>query len=205
MKMNLKTLGLGAVLTFTLITPAFADQNVNIIKKVDFQKPKIEKKVLSVEEQTKKLEQTLQNIEKAYKDGKMTEETYTAKKENIKKIMEDVKNGKEIKKIKKMNTEEMIKKCEESLQKLEAAYKKGKINEEIYTAKKENLTKWIDNIKNGKKAYVSKTMTIEEKIQKQKSFLEKIEKSYEKGELSEEQYKQYKTKVEKGLEKLTNQ
>jgi len=149
MKMNLKTLGLGAVLTFTLITPAFADQNVKLIKTGDFQKPKIEKKVLSVEEQTKKLEQTLQKIEKAYKDGKMTEETYTAKKENIKKIMEDVKNG--------------------------------------------------------KKAYVHKKMTIEEKIQGHRSFLEKIEKYYEKGELSEEQYKQYKTKVEKGLEKLTNQ
>ena len=205
MKMNLKTLGLGAVLTFTLITPAFADQNVNIIKKVDFQKHKIENRVFSVEEQTKKLEKTVQRIEKAYKDGKMTEETYTAKKENLKKIMEDVKNGKGIKTFKKMSPEEMIKKCEESLQKLETTYKEGKIKEEIYTAKKENLTKWMDEIRNGKKVYVPKKMTIEEKIQKQKSFLEKIEKSYEKGELSEEQYKQYKTKVEKGLEKLTNQ
>lgn len=216
MKMNLKALGLGAILTCTLITPAFANQNVELVKKMDIVKLKKEQKVFSVEEQIKNLEETLEKIEKSYKDGKIKEETYMAKKENIKKIIEDIKSGKatlrykSVNGLKKMTPEEMMKKYEGWLQKLETSYKEGKIEKEKYTVQKEKMTKIIEDLKNGKKpeifkkAYSAKKMTPEEMKKKYEGWLQELETSYKEGKIEKEKYNEKKENIIKIIENLKN-
>ncbi|QZY55994.1 hypothetical protein [Crassaminicella profunda] len=219
MKMNLKVLGLGAILTCTLITPAFANQDANILKKVDTVKLKKEQKVLSVAEQIKNLEGVLQKIEKSYKDGKMKEETYTAKKENIKKMIEDIKSGKATIRFKSMNVlkkmapEERIKKYEGWLQKLENTYKEGKIEKEKYTAQKEKITKIIEDLKNGKepeqfkKVHTLKKlkkMTPEEMKKQYEGWLQELETLYKEGKIEKEKYTAKKENIIKTIENLKN-
>lgn len=64
MKMNLKVLGLGVVLSLSCILPACANQDTQISVTKSFKKSKIEVKQLTQEERIKRLEESIQNLEK---------------------------------------------------------------------------------------------------------------------------------------------
>jgi len=56
----------------------------------NLKKQKAEVKQITTEEQRKKIEESIQNIEKKYKEGLISKETYEKKKENFNKILETI-------------------------------------------------------------------------------------------------------------------
>lgn len=222
MKLNrsIKILALGAVVALNLITPAFADEAVDTSKRAlssqklySIQKT-MAKKNMDPEQMKERLEIALEKLQTAYEEGRIDQEKYDVAKASIEEKLEKIENGdysfmEERKDKRNMDPEQMKERLEKTLEKLESAYEEGKIDEERYEASKASIEENLEKIENGdysfKKRPIEKRDIDPEKMQAMlENALEKLEKAYQDGKITEERYDSAKLHIEEKLEELDN-
>lgn len=221
MKKNLAVLGLGVLLSATLLAPVNASE---VVEESKAEKSYSMQKRFNRIDKEEWLNGALEKLEAAYEDGSLTEEDYQLKKERLQQIMEHIESGEFTGRPGKpmhteMTKEEKLAKVDDMLAGLEEKYSNGDIDEERYTAAKAKMEEMRVKIENDEEVFFGKkggkrgkrphridfqNLSQEEILAKMDEKLVNLEEKYTAGDLTEEKYTAIKEKIEEMRVKVEN-
>lgn len=220
MKKNLAVLGLGVLLSATMLTPVNASEVLEGKGGRDFS---IQKK-FNMEDRVERLNGSLEKLEAAYEDGSVSEEDYNLKKERIQQSIELIESGElparpEKPDYTEMTKEEKLEKVDAMLAGLEEKYNNGDIDEERYTTAKEKMEDMRVKIENDEEVFFGRkggkrgkkphkvdftNLSQEEILAKIDEKLANLEEKYSAGDLTEEKYTAIKENIQDMRTKVEN-
>lgn len=227
MKMKkLATLGLGIMLTATVLTPVMASEPDTNLRSKKFEQTfndgkaayinfsRMEKSdTFNKEEYLNSLEDKLSKLEEDFAAGNINEDKYNVGKERITKAIEAIEKGNfQMMAMKKgfgeykapLSKEELLKELNTRLSNLETEYSQGNIEQEKYEYLIESISKRIEAIENGEYPVKGdfEAPTKEEILERLNKLLIDAETKLNNGDISEVRYNDYKDKIGVMIEKI---